>query len=155
VPSEINSILHCSTAASTIPNPLLDIYPIFYHLLAFETEVQPVYQTMNINMMEKEASSSKHSREHKSKHHKHREDDPDRKHKKRHRHDDEEESSSRKKHHKHHKKDKEKSKDKKGHAEKKMDIVDDDPNDENMWQEKDIDMDGERVRKQLSLWLLR
>ena len=117
---------------------------------------------MNINMLEKEATSSRHSREHKAKHRAHDADgephaEREHKHKKRHRHDEGEEGerSSSKKHHKHHKKDKEKektregrSKDKHHHrsAEKKMDIVDDNPSDDNMWVENDIGMDGERVR---------
>jgi hypothetical protein len=69
-----------------------------------------------------ERHSSKHKRSH--------EKDPDRKSKKRHKHDDE--TSSRK----HRRKDKEHS---------KLKITDDDPNDDDMWVEKNIDMDGERV----------
>ncbi|KAF8967089.1 CwfJ C-terminus 1-domain-containing protein-like protein [Flammula alnicola] len=98
--------------------------------------------------MEKEDSTSKHSSKHKSNNEKHKDSDIERKHKKRHRHEDEDNSgSSRKKHHKHHKHrgDKEKGKGNERSEDKKMEIVDDDPNDEGMWVEKDIGMDGERV----------
>lgn len=91
--------------------------------------------------MEDEKLSSKRSSKHKSKHEKHKDSDPDRKHKKRARED--EEGKSRKKH-KHRKGDKGKERDKRG--EHKVEIVDDDPNDEGLWVEKDITMDGERVR---------
>ncbi|KAF5360647.1 hypothetical protein D9756_004848 [Leucocoprinus leucothites] len=60
----------------------------------------------------------------------------DRKHKKRRKHDDDHEGSSRK--HKHRRKDKE---EKEGH----LSIVDDDVNGDDMWVEKNIDMEGERV----------
>lgn len=117
---------------------------------------------MNINMLEKEATSSRHSREHSAKHRAHNTDgdahaERERKHKKRHRHDEGNEGDvgSSKKHRKHHKKDKDKDKTREGRskekhhhrtAEKKMDIVDDNPSDDNMWVENDIGMDGERVR---------
>ncbi|KAF5315447.1 hypothetical protein D9619_007008 [Psilocybe cf. subviscida] len=116
-------------------------------------------------------SSSKHKSSHSdrdrdsSRSHKHRDKDKDKdhsdsekKHKKRHRHDDDDEGSH-KRHHKS-KRDKEvgdegksKHRDKKDKKEKKekrskekgMDIVDDDHDMDNMWTEKDITMDGERV----------
>ncbi|GLB38508.1 putative protein similar to CwfJ C-terminus 2 [Lyophyllum shimeji] len=59
-----------------------------------------------------------------------RERDPERKHKKRKNHNDE----GRK--HKHRKKDK---------SDDHVEVVDDDPNDDDMWIEKNIDLDGERV----------
>jgi len=85
-----------------------------------------------------EKSSSKRPR---SKHEKHKDSDSDRKHKKRAR-EEEEGKGSRKKHK--HRKSKGKER-----GEHKVEIVDDDPNDEGMWVEKDITMDGERVRNYL------
>ncbi|KAI0041990.1 hypothetical protein FA95DRAFT_1500668 [Auriscalpium vulgare] len=67
--------------------------------------------------------------------HSHKDDDTELKSKKRHRHDDGEEKRKHKKHHK--------DKDKSGSS--KLRVVDDDPDDEDMWVEKNIDMDGERV----------
>lgn len=72
-----------------------------------------------------------HNEQHSSKHKRSHEKDPDRKSKKRHKHDDEASSSR-----KHKRKDKERS---------KLKITNDDPNDDDMWVEKNIDMDGERV----------
>lgn len=74
-----------------------------------------------------EESSSKHSKGSRS-----HEKDPDRKSKKKRKHDDD----GGKKHK--HKKVKEASS-------SKLTVVDDDPDDEDMWVEKNIDMDGERV----------
>ena len=73
-----------------------------------------------------------------SKHEKHRDKDTDRKHKKRRKHDDDDDSDRHRKH-KHRKRDKDES---------KVNIVDD-GDEEKLWVEKDIDMDGERVRKNL------
>lgn len=81
--------------------------------------------------MGKGDSSEKHS----SKHEKHRDKDTDRKHKKRRKHDDNDDSDRHRKH-KHRKRDKDES---------KVNIVDD-GEEEKLWVEKDIDMDGERVR---------
>lgn len=67
----------------------------------------------------------------KSKHKHSRDTDGERTSKKRHKHD---EDGSRK-----HKK-------KRKHEDKGTRIVDDDPDEEDMWVEKNIDMDGERVR---------
>jgi len=61
----------------------------------------------------------------------HRDDEREHKSKKRHRHGDVGEKRK-------HKKPRDKS-------DKGLEIVDDDPNDEDMWVEKNIDMDGERV----------
>lgn len=111
--------------------------------------------------MDDEVSTKKHSSKHRSKeekherhekHKKHR-DDPDRKHKKRRKHEDdgEEEGSHRK--HKHRKKDGEKRRDKGG--ESRMEIVDDNPSDDNLWVEKDIDMGGERVSHETGVRIVR
>jgi len=110
---------------------------------AFSDVNTPRHSFLDITMDEK--SSSKRS---KTKHEKHKDSDPDRKHKKRAR-EDEEGKGSRKKH-KHRKSEKGKERDKKG--EHKVEIVDDDPNDEGMWVEKDITMDGERVRNYLFMF---
>lgn len=72
---------------------------------------------------DKERKASKHKRSH--------EKDPERKSKKRHKHGDEGGSSSKKR--------------SKRDRSDKLHITDDDPNDEDMWVEKNIDMDGERV----------
>ena len=80
--------------------------------------------------MGKSDSTEKHS----SKHKKHRDSDTDRKHKKRRKHDDNDDVDRYRKH-KHRKRDKD---------EGKVNIVDD-GDDENLWVEKDMDMDGERV----------
>lgn len=69
----------------------------------------------------------KHSSKHKRSHDK----DPERKNKKRHKHDDEGRSKKRKRSDKDH---------------GKLHITDDDPDEDDMWVEKNIDMDGERVR---------
>jgi hypothetical protein len=60
---------------------------------------------------------------------KHSSKDPNRKSKKRHGYSDEDDGSS-----------------KKRRKHDKLKIVDDDPDDDSMWVEKNIDMDGERVR---------
>jgi hypothetical protein len=78
--------------------------------------------------MGKGGSTEKHSS-------KHRDKDPDRKHKKRRKHDDDD-GADRHRKHKYRKRDKDES---------KVKIVDD-GDDEKLWVEKDIDMDGERVR---------
>lgn len=68
--------------------------------------------------------------------HKHRHDSDDREHKSKRRHRDKaDKESSRKR----------SRKDDGGH----LHIVDDDANDEDMWVEKNIDMDGEKVRRPL------
>ena len=67
----------------------------------------------------------------KSSHHS-REKDSERKHKKRRKDDDNDEGSRKTKH-------------RKKDSGRKLKIVDDDPDDEDMWVEKNIDMDGERV----------
>jgi len=100
--------------------------------------------------MGKDEGSSKHSGEHKKhrdKHDKHKEKkhkdkDSDREHKKRRKHDGDDEDGHRK--HKHRKREKEVNRDRDG--ENKMEIVDDDPKDDG-WKDKDITMDGERVRQ--------
>ena len=66
---------------------------------------------------------------------KHRDKDPDRKHKKRSKHEDDDEARHRK-----HRKDK-----------SKVTIVDD-GDDQKLWVEKDIDMDGERARDISYFW---
>ena len=71
---------------------------------------------------------------HSSKHEKHIDKDPDRKHKKRRENDDGDDTDRHRKH-KHRKRNKDES---------KVSIVDD-GDDEKLWVEKDIDMDGERV----------
>jgi hypothetical protein len=96
--------------------------------------------------MDAEKSSSKRHSRHKSKHEKHKDFNSDLKHGKRVR-DDDEEKGSRKHHRKHKKSENGIERDRRG--EHKMEIVDDDPNDEGMWIEKDISMDGERVRNSL------
>ncbi|TFK40716.1 CwfJ C-terminus 1-domain-containing protein-like protein [Crucibulum laeve] len=65
--------------------------------------------------------------------HEHLRDKDEKKHKKRRKHDGDEERSGRR--HKHRKKD----------TDSGLKIMDDDPNNEDMWVEKNIDMDGERV----------
>ena len=67
----------------------------------------------------------------KSSHHS-REKDSERKHKKRRKDDDNDEGSRKTKH-------------RKKDSGRKLKIVDDNPDDEDMWVEKNIDMDGERV----------
>ena len=69
---------------------------------------------------------------HSSKHKRSHEMDQDRKSKKRHKRDDHKDSSSRKR------KRNDKDRD-------KLHITDDDPDDDDIWVEKNIDMDGERV----------
>jgi hypothetical protein len=70
------------------------------------------------------------------KHEKHRDKDPEKKHKKRRKHDDNDDADRHRKH-KHRKRDKDES---------KVNIIDD-GDEEKLWVEKDIDMDGERVCK--------
>ena len=83
--------------------------------------------------MGKGDSTEKHA----SKHEKHREK-ADRKHKKRRKHDDNDDNDDTDRHrkHKHRKRDRDES---------KVNIVDEGA-EEKLWVEKDIDMDGERVR---------
>ena len=77
--------------------------------------------------------------QHSSKRDKHSDKDPDRKHQKRRKHDDNDDASRHRKH-KHRKRDKDGS---------KVNIVDD-GDEEKLWIEKDIDMDGERVSHSVS-----
>lgn len=98
--------------------------------------------TMSTTETGERHKSSKHRDKdgEKDKHRSHdrdRDRDSDRKHKKRRKHEDDYEGSKRK--HKHRKRNK-------GDKGEKLSIVDDDVNDDDMWVEKNIDMDGERVR---------
>ena len=70
------------------------------------------------------------------------------KHKKRHR---DEESSSRSKKHDKHDKDRESKRRHKSEKSKKVRVIDDDA-DEDVWVEKNIDMDGENVRSRSMSW---
>lgn len=114
--------------------------------MVISASVFPPILTKGINM-EPDTSSSKRERKHRSKEDKHKRhedsDDHHRKHKKRRRHEDDDEGSRHHGKHKHSRKDKESKRDAQG--ENKMTIVDDDPNDKDLWVEKDIGMDGERV----------
>jgi hypothetical protein len=99
---------------------------------------------MDTHEPEEKHRSSKHHKEKKKEKHKHRPhdkdrdaDSSDRKHKKRRARDDEYESKERK--HKQRRKGKDSD-------EGRLAVVDDDINDEDMWVEKNIDMEGERVR---------
>ena len=83
-------------------------------------------------------SAEKHSR----KHEKHRDKDPEKKHKKRRKHDDHDDADRHRKH-KHRKRDKE----------SKVNIIDD-GDEEKLWVEKDIDMDGERVCKKIGFSII-
>ncbi|KAH9480566.1 Pre-mRNA-splicing factor cwf19 [Psilocybe cubensis] len=98
-----------------------------------------------------EVSSKEHITKHNSKDdkrdkrekHKKHKDDSDRKHKKRRKHEDDGEEDGGHRRHKHHKRDRENKRGRSG--ESKMEIVDDNPSDDNLWVEKDIDMGGERI----------
>ncbi len=94
---------------------------------------------MSTTEPEKKYKASKYKSKDSKEKEKHRSrDKDDRKHKKRRKHEDDLEDDTGRKH-KHRKKDK-------GTKEEKLEIVDDDVSDDGMWVEKNIDMDGERVR---------
>jgi hypothetical protein len=56
-----------------------------------------------------------------------------------------------KRHHRHH--DEDDAKPKKRRKSDKVQIIDDDLDDEDMWAEKNIDMDGDRVRRKWAMYI--